>query len=324
MSETIQTGGEAPVSEEDRMLAILGGDDNASLASDAEDEEQPVEGAAPPEGEQPETEDQEAEPPETAPIEPPQFWTKEAKAHWDAIPAETQAYLVSREAERDAEVRRSQNSAAEVRKQAETLAGQLAQERAYLTQQLAPAIQEVTKRLQGDYSPQKLAELARTNPAAYVEKLAEREEMLIAHQAMAEEHTRTQQLVAQGEMVRLLERVPEWREPTKGQEGMRSMVALASQYGFSHQEVAAVNDHRHFLVLKDLHDARAELAALKKASEAPVRKAVQPVVTRPAVNASRPRPETGNRAMSRQQIMSAARSGNADTQTAAMAQILGL
>lgn len=55
----------------------------------------------------------EAEPAEVPPIEPPRSWTKEAKERWQTLPRETQEYLASREQERDREVRRSQNEAAE-------------------------------------------------------------------------------------------------------------------------------------------------------------------------------------------------------------------
>ncbi len=65
-----------------------------------------------PPGEAPEAIEPAAEPP----IEPPRSWTKEAKERWQALPRETQEYLSQREQERDREVRRSQNEAAEQRK----------------------------------------------------------------------------------------------------------------------------------------------------------------------------------------------------------------
>lgn len=75
-----------------------------------------AENAAPveeqPSGEEPEA----AEPAEVPPIEPPRSWTKEAKEQWQSLPRETQEYLAQREQERDREVRRSQNDAAEQRK----------------------------------------------------------------------------------------------------------------------------------------------------------------------------------------------------------------
>jgi hypothetical protein len=150
MSETNQTGSQEAVSDEDRVIAMFGLDDageNTAESSDADDAEQPDEGAAPDdESDQPETEEGDDEA-QTASIDPPTFWTKEAKEHWDAIPPSTQEYLVQREAERNSEVERSQRESAEARRAAQQLAGEVAQERAYLQQHLLPALQEVNKRL---------------------------------------------------------------------------------------------------------------------------------------------------------------------------------
>ena len=50
---------------------------------------------------------------EPPPIEPPRSWTKDAKERWQSLPRETQEYLAAREQERDREIRRSQNDAAD-------------------------------------------------------------------------------------------------------------------------------------------------------------------------------------------------------------------
>ena len=55
-------------------------------------------------------------PAEQAPIEPPRSWTKEARERFASLPRETQEYLAQREQERDRELRRTQNEAAEQRK----------------------------------------------------------------------------------------------------------------------------------------------------------------------------------------------------------------
>jgi hypothetical protein len=59
---------------------------------------------------------QQASPAEPAPIEPPRSWTKEARERFASLPRETQEYLAQREQDRDRELRRSQNEAAEQRK----------------------------------------------------------------------------------------------------------------------------------------------------------------------------------------------------------------
>ncbi len=326
MSETTQTGGQEAVSDEDRVIAMFGLDDdgeNSAPPSDADDAEQPLEGAAPDEeSDQPETEDgsDEAQP---APIDPPAFWTKEAKEHWESIPPSTQEYLVQREAERNAVVEQSQRESAEARRAAQQLAGEVAQERAYLQQHLLPALQEVNKRLQVDYSPEAMAELARTNPAQWAERVAERDRLGAMQQAMLAEQQRTDQLVIQGEMQRLAEAAPEIRDQKVGTKVLADWAGVALAHGFTQREMAEVKDHRVFLVLRELHQTKQKLAEYETAKTAPARNAVRPVVSRP-VNASRPRPETGNQVVGRRQIMQAARSGDERSQIAAVEAMFGL
>lgn len=322
MSETNSTPApQEALSDEERVIAMFGLDEDDPLVSADEDGEQPDEGAASDE-DQPDTEEDGAEPQQAA-VDPPAFWTKEAKEHWAQIPPETQSYLVGREAERDAATQRAQNEAADVRRQADALASEIAQERAYMSQQVAPALQAVTQRLMGDYSPERLAELARTNPAEWAAQVAERDRLAYTQQQLQAEETRTRQMAVMGEMERLKQAVPEWRDQATAAKGMTDMVSLAGEFSYSPQEISGVSDHRAFLVLKALHDTRAKLAAYEAAKDAPARKAVQQVVTRP-VNATRPRTETNTGQMSRQQIMAAARSGDSKAQEAAVAQLLGL
>src|SRR5215216_1268918 len=46
----------------------------------------------------------EADPATRPPIAPPRSWTKDARAHWQTLPRETQAYVASREQEREREL----------------------------------------------------------------------------------------------------------------------------------------------------------------------------------------------------------------------------
>src|SRR4051812_43442965 len=54
----------------------------------------------------------EAGPAARPPIPPPRSWTKDARAHWQTLPHETQTYVAAREQERERELRRSQNEVA--------------------------------------------------------------------------------------------------------------------------------------------------------------------------------------------------------------------
>lgn len=86
----------------------------------AEEPELAQANAAPPE-EAPSEEPEAAEPQavQLEPIEPPRSWTKAEKERFQSLPRETQEYLHTREQEREREVRRSQNEAADIRKAAE-------------------------------------------------------------------------------------------------------------------------------------------------------------------------------------------------------------
>jgi len=50
--------------------------------------------------------------PAKPPIAPPRSWTKDARTHWQTLPREMQAYVATREQERERELRRSQNEVA--------------------------------------------------------------------------------------------------------------------------------------------------------------------------------------------------------------------
>jgi hypothetical protein len=67
--------------------------------------------------------------------EPPRSWTKEAKLRFLELPADLQAYLVVREKQRDREMRRSQNEAAEARKALASIQQQLSEAQQALAQQ---------------------------------------------------------------------------------------------------------------------------------------------------------------------------------------------
>lgn len=109
------------------------------------------------------------------PIEPPRSWSKEARERWSGLDRATQEYLLQRDSEDSAAVRRGQNEAAEARKRAEAELAAVAAERQRTAQQL----QFFSQHLQ-TYDPV-LAEGAKTdwtklandNPAEYVARKAQ-------------------------------------------------------------------------------------------------------------------------------------------------------
>lgn len=82
-----------------------------------QESEAKAEEAAPPETATSDETGQSAEPEENLPpIEPPKFWKSEEKERFKSLPRDTQAYIAEREQARDAEIRRTQNEAADQRK----------------------------------------------------------------------------------------------------------------------------------------------------------------------------------------------------------------
>lgn len=177
-----------------RALAELRWKKNQPEAAPAEPVEQPeeipaqAEDAAPVEEQAPGETTETPEPEAIPPIEPPRSWTKEAKERWQALPRETQEYLAEREQERDREVRRSQNEAAEQRKAIQ--AQQEAAEKA--RQQYEAALPTLMQTLQdaqaGAFSDIKTVDdvtrLAAEDPFRYLQWQAHQTKMQAVQQEM--------------------------------------------------------------------------------------------------------------------------------------------
>lgn len=146
-----------------------------------------VENAAPQEeapGEAPEA----IEPEATPPIEPPRSWTKEAKERWQSLPRETQEYLAGREQERDREVRRSQNEAAEQRKAIDAERQKVEQARQQYEAQLPVLMQTLQDAQAGAFADVKtvddVAKLAQEDPFRYIQWQAHQQKMQAVHSEM--------------------------------------------------------------------------------------------------------------------------------------------
>jgi len=133
--------------------------------------------------------------PAPAPIEPPRSWSKEARANWSKLDRDTQEYLLQRDSEDSAAVRRGQNEAAELRKRAEAEVAAIAAERQRTAQQLQFLSQQIQ-----NFDPI-LAEGARTDwtklaqeaPGDYVAKRQQYEDRIRTVQAIEGERQRLHQ-----------------------------------------------------------------------------------------------------------------------------------
>jgi len=128
-----------------------------------------------------------------------------------------------------------------------------------------------------------------TDPIGYVEANARYENDMGAYQREIQQFQRVQQdqLHAQNlamdahrsqEMTRLLEIMPDLKDPSKGKVMREQMLEVGNEYGYSGQEISAIVDHRAIRVLEDARKYREILAGKSKAVEkATQKKRTQPL-----------------------------------------------
>jgi hypothetical protein len=184
------------------------------------------------------------------PIEPPRSWPKEEKQRFGSLPRETQEYLSIREQERDREVRRSQNEAAEARKTTEAERQALTQAKQQYEQALPPLLRALQTANAGEFGDIKTYDdaekLAREDPARYAQYAARQHKLaLIAQEARAAEERRQAEQAqawnayAAKQDEAFIERVPELAKP----ERRSALMKLAQDYlvhkGFAAEEASA-------------------------------------------------------------------------------------
>jgi hypothetical protein len=298
-----------PLSASDaaRLLQSMRGKKNEAPAESAEPEqaataepESTPEGddAAQPEKAAPSEDAEVAEPADEPSIEPPRSWTKEAKERWSALPRETQEYLSNREQERDREVRRSQNEAAEARKAVEAELSKVDQVRKDYEAKL-PALLQALQDTQAAQFPDiktmaDVERLANEDPFRYLQWQAHQQKLMAvnheAEQAKQRETVEKQSKwtkYVQEENSIAAELHPELADPDKAQQLQTAAVSLLKDKGFTQQELTrlasgedwlSIYDHRIQSLLLD----GVKYQALQKAPPKAVPKAVPPV-QRPGV-----------------------------------------
>lgn len=180
-------------------------------------------------------------------------------------------------------VQKGMQEVAEQRKQFESLNAQIAQERQALAQLLQSA-------QQGELSPPKepSRELFETDPIGYMEAKLKYDEQVKDYQGKAsqiqeqmqkaQQHQQyAMQQQAQVEAQKLMEVVPELREPKKAQVFKEKLVKIAQDaYGYTPEEIAMVNNHRDLLVLRDAMMYR-EMQAGKASAQGKAKKPKAPI-----------------------------------------------
>jgi hypothetical protein len=201
------------------------------------------------------------------PIEPPRSWTKEAKQRFRSLPRETQEYLSVRERERDREVRRSQNEAAEARKAVEAQRKAAAQAKQQYEQTLPRLLEVIEAATAGEYSDIRTYEdaekLAKEDPLRYARYGARQQKLAhIAQEAKAAEARQraeqaqqwNQYAAKQDEL--FIEQVPEFADVDSRLALQQAVMDYLSEIGFSREEMAALYHG------SAVRDARIQMAIL--------------------------------------------------------------
>ena len=225
---------------------------------------------------------------ELAAVEPPRSWSNADKEVFAQLPPEAQAVIARRESERDKAFNAKTQEIAQHRQALEATFAEIQQERSSyaknLEQLLFVAAPEAQKFAQIDW-----ARLAREQPAEYVALTAERDALRgriggiqqeLQRVSAQSQQAQAQQFAAlkQTEMGRLVEKLPDFGDETKGPKLASDMRNWLQQRGFNDAEIGQVIDHRVLLVVNEAMAAdRArtarQVAETKRTTNAP---AVQP------------------------------------------------
>jgi hypothetical protein len=128
-----------------------------------------------------------------------------------------------------------------------------------------------------------------TDPIGYVEANARFEHDMQAYQGemqqyqqVAQDQLHAQNLALEAhrnqEMSKLLEIMPDLKDPTKGKVMKEQMLAVGNEYGYSPDEISTIVDHRAIRVLEDARKYREIVAGKSKAVEkATHKKRTQPL-----------------------------------------------
>ena len=317
---SLETEG-APSASEDNIIAIPPTQDDGPLTireaarsvtdwrrKSAAGEEQPAESAteataeaesaveadaAPPQEAPGETEVQ-AEP-ELPPIEPPRSWTKDEKDRFKSLPRETQEYVASREQEREREVRRSQNEAAEKLKGLTAKEQAVEQARHQYESALPILLQSLTASYNADFADiqtiQDVQRLAKEDPFRYSQWDAQQkqvaavqQEVAAAQQRQAQEKQQQLNDFMRREAELFAEKAPEIADEAQRQKLQSSAVSVLKDLGFKEEELAAywrgekdisIHDHRLQLLVRDgiqLREMREKAKAVKAVPKPPVQR----------------------------------------------------
>ena len=227
-----------------------------SEPAQAEDDAAPVETQAP-------GETQEADPaPQESPIDPPRSWTKEQRERWQSLPRETQEYLADREQERERELRKVQNEAADARKAADAERSKVETARQQYEQALPQLLATLESQQAGEFADIKgladVEKLMREDWPRYLAWDFHQKKVNAVKYEMEQSKSRQQQEQSQKfvefakrEDSLLAEKVPDMADPKKAERLQKAAVNLLKDLGFEDGELQKAWNSREALSLRD-------------------------------------------------------------------------
>lgn len=263
---------ESPGAQNDAARKAMA-EDAPAEAAPADESTAQAEDAAPPQEAPGETQESKPEA-ELPPIDAPRSWTKEAKERWDGLPRETQEYLAAREQDRERELRRGQNEAAEklkgltAKEQAAEQARHNYEQRAleaaqFSLQQMAGAFGDLLTP-QGEWDTAKITDMAANDIVRFNQWQAHQlmtsnrlSEVNRISQQREQEQTSKFNEFKKRENILFAEKAPEMADPAEAAKLQDATVKLFREVGYSDEEmsklstVEAFNDHRAQLIIRD-------------------------------------------------------------------------
>lgn len=174
---------------------------------------------------------------------------------------------------------------AEAKRIAQAQVQQVQAERAHYASHLNTLIHGLQTQLIGDQ--QALAQLAQTDPAAWVaenakfqQKYGQYQQAVQASQQLANQQTQEQQQADQewrrNEAVALQDKLPEWRDAKVKEAESNAIAEYLMGTGYSGEELSELFDHRALLVARDAMKWRQHQAAQKALKDKQTREPPKP------------------------------------------------
>jgi len=215
-----------------------------------------------------ETEEQAPADEDQPPREAPRSWSKEAREAWPHLDPAMQDYLLTRDREDSAVVRKAQNEAAQIRKVAEQAVQMERMQLEQVRQQYEAALPDLYQMLsQGDQfadiqSFDDVERLAKEDWARYIEYDAHvkkvgivQAQMLQAQQRQAQEYQHNWARWSNAQDQKFAERVPDMKVPEKAKVVHEAGAKTLTDVGFSPHEI---NELWHGRASLSMRDARVQ------------------------------------------------------------------